>query len=181
MKGVAFHSLLAAVRELHGEATRTRVVAALPTERRELIERGGVSRLGWYPLPHYSELHDAVQTTLGGGEATARALGRAATELDMRGVLRFVLGLASPDLLMRHSERVFGAYVRGGTVSATLRSKDLYEISLVGLYGANRYVLAELEAGVALVLERTGARGVSVRRRSLADDCSSATLVATWT
>lgn len=181
MKGVAFHSMLAAVEEAHGRAGRERVEAALPEALRERVARGGLTRVGWYPVRDYTAMHEAVQAALGGGETTARSLGRLSTEIDTRGLLRFVLAMASPDLLMRHADRVLGSYVRGAHVRVDELRPALYDITLMGMGGASRYVYAEFEGGLGYLLERTGAKGVSVRRRAILDDGSGATIIATWT
>lgn len=182
MKGVAFHSMIAAVGELDGEDAKARVVAALPEPIGTSFRSGALTRVGWYPLEHYGLVHDAIQSVLGGGEGRARDLGRKSTEIDTRGLLRYVLALTTPGLLVRHANRVFGSYIRGGTVIAVQREAGIYDVTFTNMSGASRWILAEWEGGITYLLEVAGAKSASVRRVSASSDAEgNVTMVATWT
>lgn len=181
MKGAAFYSMIAAIGELDGAEAQAGVVAALPEPIGSVFRSGALARVGWYPLEHYGLVHEAIQAVLGGGERRARDLGRKSTEIDTRGLLRYVLALTTPSLLVRHANRVFGSYIRGGTVTAAQRDLGIYDVTFSNMSGASRYVLAEWEGGISFLLEVAGAKAVNVRRAAAtADEHGNVAMVATW-
>jgi hypothetical protein len=162
MRGTAFVTFFQALRELRGPSTELDVRAALPPPLRDRLERGAITRVGWYPLSDYTELHAASERVIAGGQPFARQLGRITTEIDTRGLIRYVLAIASPDLLMRHAPLVFSSYVRGATVRPEKRGAGHYRVHWEGLTGASALVNAELEGGTSFLIERTGGRDVLV-------------------
>lgn len=181
MKGAGFYSMLAAVAELEGNDAHDRVVAALPEPVGTAFRNKSLTRVGWYPVAHYGLLHDAIQRILGGGENRARELGSKSTEIDTRGLLRYMLAITTPGLLVRHANRVFGSYIRGAEVSAEKRSAAIYDVNFRNMHDVSRFILAEWEGGISFLLELAGATGVSVRRVSpLADESGLVSMVATW-
>lgn len=164
MRGAAFLTFFDAVRELRGPATEAAVRAALPAALRERLERGAITRVGWYPLADYAELHAALDRTARGGETLARQLGRVSTDLDTRGLIRYVLAIASPDLLMRHAPLVYSSYVRGGAITPEKKGPGRYLLRWSGLVGSSPLVNAELEGGTSILVEKAGGRDVVVER-----------------
>lgn len=162
MRGAAFFTFLDALGQLRGPATVAAVRAALPVSLREQLDRGALTRVGWYPLSAYAALHTANDSVVRGGEALAFQIGRLTTEVDTRGLIRFVLAIASPDLLMRHASLVFGSYIRGATVTAEALAPRHCSVRWKGLEGATRLLLAEMEGGTAFLVERTGGKHVQV-------------------
>jgi Protein of unknown function (DUF2378) len=163
IKGVAFHTFFQAVGELRGEAAVARTRAELAPELREKLRLGAISRVGYYPLATYGELHAAAQRALHGGEAFARDLGRKTAEIDTRGLLRFVVGLTSTDLLVRHADKVWASFARGARVHAEKLHPRRYSVRFDGFWEASELVLTELEGALATLVERTGATDPVVR------------------
>lgn len=163
MRGAAFLTFLEALKTLRGPATEGAVRAALPDDVREKLASGVLTRVGWYPLSEYAALHTATDAVVRGGTEFARLLGRTTTEIDTRGLIRYVLAIASPDLLMRHAAKVFSSYVRGGAVvtSRALGPRH-YELQWEGLVGATNLVHVETQGGAAFLIERTGGKNVRV-------------------
>lgn len=181
MKGAAFYSMLQAIEELDGKAAGQAVLDALPEALGTAMRTRAMSRVGWYPIEDYGALHDAIQTALGGGDLKARELGRRSTEIDTRGLLRYVLAITSPTLLVKHANRVFGSYIRGGVVTATRRNPGAYDLAFSNMGTASRYILAEWEGGIALLLERAGGKNVRVRRvTQFPDKNGFVVMAATW-
>jgi hypothetical protein len=181
MKGISFFSMLAAIEELDGADAKARVVEALADPLGTAYRSGAITRVGWIPLAQYSLLHEAIQIALGGGERRARELGRRSTEIDTRGILRFVLSLTTPALLVRHADRVFGSYIRGGTISTRELGPGEYELTFSNMQDASRYVFAEWEGGIGYLLERSGAEDVSVKRAAYAaDEEGRWKMIASW-
>jgi len=140
---------------------------------------GGISRVGYYPLAEYSDVHAAADAALGGGAAFARELGSKATEIDTRGVLRFVLGVTSASLLLRYADKVWSSYARGATVVVENRAPEGYDIEFQNMTGASELVFAEIEGSIEMLLARTGAR-VEVTRRRLGNAPASARYFVSW-
>ncbi len=181
MKGAAFYSMLEAIEEIDGKEGLSAVLNALPEQLGSALRDRSMSRVGWYPIEEYSLLHDAIQAALGGGDLKARELGRRSTEIDTRGLLRYVLAIPSPALLIKHANRVFGSYIRGGVVTATRRNPGAYDLAFSNMGTASRYILAEWEGGIALLLERAGAKNVRVRRVTQFPDKNGFVMIAaTW-
>jgi hypothetical protein len=163
IKGVAFHTFFQAVAELWGDESAVRTRAQLAPELREQLRLGAITRVGYYPLDTYTELHAAAQRALHGGEAFAREIGRKTAEIDTRGLLRFVLGLTSTDLLVRHADKVWGSFARGARVRAEKLHDRRYSVKFDGFWQASDLVLAEMEGALATLVERTGAVDPVVR------------------
>ncbi|HTV20207.1 MAG TPA: DUF2378 family protein [Polyangiaceae bacterium] len=172
MKGVAFHTFFQALGDVRGAAAADLAQAELPPELRDRLRLGGVSRVGYYPMAEYAELHSATQRALRGGESLARSIGKAATDIDTRGLLRFVLGLTLTDLLLRHAGKVWASFARGSQVTVDTLAPRRYVVTFDGLVGANDLVHVELEGAIERLVERTGARVPEVRRDPDADGTS---------
>jgi hypothetical protein len=166
VKGVAFHTFLRALTELRGEAAAELTRAALPEGLRARLRLGAILRVGYYPLAEYAELHAAANRALSRGHVLAREIGTRATEIDTRGLLRFVLGLTSTDLLMRHASRVWSSFARGSSVSVEQVEPRRYVVRFDGLHGASELVCVELEGAIERLVELTGARRPAVRRHA---------------
>jgi hypothetical protein len=163
IKGVAFHTFFQAVGELRGAVSVERTRAAVAPELREQLRLGAIARVGYYPLATYGELHAAAHRALHGGEAFARDIGRKTAEIDTRGLLRFVLGLTSTDLLVRHADKVWSSFARGSRVRAEKLHDRRYSVKFDGFWEASELVLTELEGALATLVERTGAVDPIVR------------------
>lgn len=162
MRGAAFLSFFDAVRELRDDATATRVCDALPPPLRERFVSGALTRIGWYPMADYSRLHTAANEVLGGGHAFARQLGRVTTEQDTRGLLRYVLAFASPELLMRYADKVVMSYVRGARCHSERIAARHSMLHVEDFHGASELVHQEWIGGVQILVERCGGKTVSV-------------------
>lgn len=138
------------------------VVARLPTELRERIDRGELTRMGFFPVGQYELMHEALQGTLGGGLARARSLGRRTTEINLKGIVRFVLGFGSPELLVRYADRVFRSYFRGAEIVHREVAPRRHRFRWGGFAEAGPYTRAECVGGVAYLLDACGGQGVTV-------------------
>jgi hypothetical protein len=163
---VAFHTFFMALTELRGSGAAELTRAALPEELRERLRLGAILRVGYYPLAEYAELHDAAFRALHRGAGLARQIGTKATEIDTRGLLRFVLGLTSTELLMRHAGRVWSSFARGSRVTAEPLEPRRYVVRFEGLHGVSELVCVELEGAIERLVELTGARYPAVSRHA---------------
>jgi len=179
IRGVAFHTFFLAVAELRGAKAAESTRAQIPAELREQLRLGAISRVGYYPLHTYSELHTAAQRALRGGEAFARDIGRKTAEIDTRGLLRFVLGLTNTDLLVRHADKVWASFARGARVRAEKLYERRYSVKFEGFWDASELVLFELEGALATLVERTGATH-PVIRHVRDDDGTTVSYIVEW-
>ncbi|HTV24734.1 MAG TPA: DUF2378 family protein [Polyangiaceae bacterium] len=168
-----------ALTELRGDAAAERARAALAPELREQLRLGAITRVGYYPLQTYTELHAAAHRALHGGEALAREIGRKTAEIDTRGLLRFVLGLTSTDLLVRHADKVWASFARGARVRAEKLHERRYSVKFDGFWQASELVLTELEGALATLVERTGAVNPKVHH-SRDSDGATVSYVVEW-
>jgi len=179
IKGVAFHTFFQALAELRGDVAVERTRAQLAPALREQMRLGAIARVGYYPLATYTELHAAAQRALHGGEAFARDIGRKTAEIDTRGLLRFVLGLTSTDLLVRHADKVWASFARGARVRAERLHERRYSVKFDGFGEASELVLTELEGALATLVERTGATDPVVRH-SRDSDGTTVSYIVEW-
>lgn len=179
MRGAAFTSFFDGVRDLRDDRTADRVRETLPAALRARFETGAITRVGWYPMAEYSALHVAADEVIAGGDAFARELGRVTTERDTRGLLRYALAFTTPDLLLRYADKVFGSYVRGASMHVDRLGPAHHVIRWTDFHDASARVHAEWEGGVAFLLERAGAKHVSVVGQPEADP-SRASFEVRW-
>ena len=179
IKGVAFHTFFQAVSELRGGVAVEHTRAELAPALREQLRLGGIARVGYYPLETYGELHAAAHRALRGGEPFARDIGRKTAEIDTRGLLRFVLGLASTDLLVRHADKVWASFARGARVRAEKLHARRYSVKFDGFWEASELVLTELEGALSTLVERTGAIEPFVRH-SRDRDGATVSYIVEW-
>ena len=168
-KGVIFLSMLEAIAEVDGQEARKRVVAAVQGPLAEALRSGALTRVGWYPIAWYGDLHTAMQKELRGGDEKVRLLGRRSTEIDTRGLLRYVLALSTPSLLFRYGAKIFGSYLRGGEVASEHLERKA-ELRFSNMSEAPDLMFVEWQGGISSLLEHAGAREVvvhpAVRKRS---------------
>lgn len=179
VKGSSIFTYLEALKELRGDAAVKATLAELREPLSQQLQFGAISRVGWYPVEAYTELHSATHRALKGGEPLARDIGRKSTELDTQGLLRFLLGISSTDLLLRHAPRVWATYWRNIPLQTEQREPGRCVIRLEDMVGASELVFADIEGGIEMLLSLTNAQEVLVRRRKPNVQWSAAYIV-TW-
>ena len=128
----------------------------------------------------FDALHVAAVRACGGGESLSREIGAAATDIDTRGMLKFILSLASVRLAIRHSDKIMSAYTRGGEARTTELGDRRYELAFTNMVGASRHVFAAFEGAVSVLATRTGAKDVAVSRRSMDEPAGRCVLAVEW-
>lgn len=162
IRGAAFHSFLEAVEATEGAPAARTVLEKLPAELRARLGHGEVTRLGFFPVTEYELLHEALHGTVGGGFSYARSLGRRTTEIDLRGIVRFVLAFGSPELLVRYADRVFRSYFRGTEILQRELAPRRHRFCWRGFAEAGPYTRAESVGSVGYLIEACGGRDVAV-------------------
>lgn len=172
---------MAALETLKGRNVVAAMVAGLPSEMREAIERKAITISGWYPMTWYAALHGAAKRACPDTVGLARKLGQEQMRAEMSGIYKFVLGFFKPSTIMRHSSRVFALYCQGGRLvvpeasptSATLLYKDCY--------GSDANVWEDTIGGTEVLLETVGAHAVrSVVKAGGRDGDPSMTIELHW-
>ncbi|MBX7193428.1 MAG: DUF2378 family protein [Sandaracinaceae bacterium] len=177
MRGAAFLSFFEGIEELRDRATADAVKKALRPELRERL--GGLTRVGWYPLADYCELHDALDRVVNGGPEFAAQLGRVTTDRDTRGLIRYVLAFASPEMLLRYASKVFFTYVRGPSIRVEPVGPQHYRLHWIDFHGATFALHAEWQGGGELLLERCGGKEAHVTLQP-GSDVSCPTFDVRW-
>lgn len=178
MRGALFLSFFDVLEEMRDAQTAARVKGALPAALRERIERGGVTRIGWYPLSDFASLHAACDAVIGGGEAFAFEVGQVGLDRDLRGFLRFILSITSPELLTRYSDKILTTYLRGASGAVEERGRGHSTVRFEGLEEATPLVCAGWAGGIHRMLEHCGAKDVHVDWRLRGGEM---TLESRWT
>ncbi|MFZ5442581.1 MAG: DUF2378 family protein [Myxococcota bacterium] len=160
LKGQGFRGLLDMFKQQHGDAKFEQLAASLGGPLGELVRGRALLAAGWYPMPWYAQLHEAIAQLAPG---SARTLGKAAAREDVNTVFRFVLSLASPARLASLGTRIFSTFLRGATVTLDSRADRLIHITFDGCEGANRGVWDDIEGSIEAFVELSGATGCRVR------------------
>jgi hypothetical protein len=165
-KGVAFRSLLVAVKELCGEDTLTKMLGYLPEEVARAVRLNAYVSAGWYPLEQYRALHAAAARATGRGPELSRALGRASTLADFTGIYRMLTFVLSPEFLIRRSPGLWNRYYDTGTFEVLVAKSGYVETSHRGCTGFDRLLWEDVIGGAMGILEVCGAKDLHVEVRA---------------
>jgi hypothetical protein len=166
VKGLAFRSLVSAAQRLYGASVVDKIMAHLPDEIARPVKHNSFITSGWYPLPQYRALHDAIARATGKSPPElARALGRDATMDDFRGVYRVLTFVLSPEFLIRRAPGLWNRYYDIGSLTVPVARKGYAEAQFRGCVGFDRVLWEDAVGGAIAILEVCGARdlGVTIR------------------
>jgi hypothetical protein len=183
VKGLAFRSLVTATQRLLGPALVEQMLPLLPEEIARAVRHNRFLTGGWYPLSQYRALHHAIARAAGdkGGPELARALGRACTHDDFRGVYRVLTFVLSPEFLMRRAPALWSRYYDGGTLEVVVAKPGFVETRHRGCSGFDRLLWEDVIGGAVGILEVCGAKELSVDvRRGGGDGDDFLDAACTW-
>jgi len=161
IKGLAFNSVVSAVRSLKGEAGVEDVLAAVPPGIAQRLRQREFLVAGWYPVASYCQLLVGVRQL--GGEAFLREIGAASMRADLTSIHRLVLKLLSPSTLMSISQRMFPRYFTMGKIELVSKEDRYLRARYSECQGWSREMWVEQFAGAETFLQLAGAKAVSVR------------------
>ncbi len=131
--GRAFLGIIRSVKESHGAAELTAVVAAAGEETRKAFA-SRIRHSGWYPYAAFAGFLTALEQRLGHGDpGYGRRLGASSGVKDINSIFRIYLAIASPERLIRGCSRVWPSYYRqAGTMEATAWAPELTTLRITG-------------------------------------------------
>lgn len=177
-KGQGFLGVLVALAQLKGPEAKRALLPKLNPDLRLLIERDAILASGWYPMAWYSELTTAIRTEY--GPSISLELGRLGMRNDVNTFARFILGLASPVMLLKLSGRLMKLYFIGAILQVEQTGPQEGRLRFSGIDGSSEASWAAIAGAVAAFVELSGGKEVRTNVASgggLLDHCE---LVVTW-
>ncbi len=182
IKGQGIQGALTALKKLKGEEGYQQVLGSLKNaELKDLIQRGGIVPVGWYPLEWYADLHGAVREHF--GLATSHEMGAEGVRNDVKSVFRFILGFASPQMVLRMSGWIFGSYLKGARMEwSPVPGKDNeIEVRVYDCYGANEAFWEDTAGSVEAFIEVSGGKSPRMKLQQWGKDLDHrAVWILTW-
>lgn len=161
IKGLAFNSVVEAVRSLRGEAGLQEFFACLPKGLALRLKQQEILVSGWYPVATYCELMAGVRRM--GGEAFLREVGAVSMKSDLTSIHRLLLRMLSPTTLMSISQRMFPRYFTMGKIETAEKGDHYLRARYSGCRGWSRDMWVEQFAGAECFLQLAGAKAVTFR------------------
>jgi hypothetical protein len=180
-KGVAFRGIVEAVKRICPPGTVDKMLPLLPSQVAPAVEHDGFLAAGWYPLPHYRAIFEAVMRATGRGLDLVAELSREATKQDFRGIYRVLTFIISPEFLMRRAGGLFNRYYDTGALIVPVAKHGYAEAQYRGCVGFDRVLWEDALAGSGAILEVCGAKDLEVTRlRGGGDGDVDMDVVARW-
>jgi hypothetical protein len=161
IKGLAFASVVSAVRALRGDAGVEALLAVLPSGIAQRIRQGEFLVAGWYPVASYCQLLAGVRQL--GGEALLREIGATGMRADLTSIHRLVLKLLSASTLISVSQRMFPRYFTLGKIELLSKDERSMRVRYFECKGWSRDMWVEQFSGAETFLQLAGLKAVSVR------------------
>ena len=161
IKGLAFNSVIEAVRSLREEGGVEELFGALPKGLALRLKQQEVLVSGWYPVATYCELMAGVRRM--GGEAFLREVGAVSMKSDLTSIHRLLLRMLSPTTLMSISQRMFPRYFTMGKIETAEKGDRYLRARYSGCKGWSRDMWVEQFAGAECFLQLAGAKAVTFR------------------
>lgn len=177
-KGQGFIGLLAGLTQLEGPAARTALLPELNPDLRLLVERDAILSSGWYPLAWYSELTTAIRRHHGPG--VGLEIGRLGMRNDVNAFSRWILGLASPALLVALSGRLLRMYFQGAALDTKQSGPKEGRLAFSRLDGSCDATWDAIGGAITAFVELSGGSGVVTRITEGGGALDHCVFVVTW-
>lgn len=162
-KGTAIRSALLALERVAGKDGLERVMAALPLDVREALERPVLAG-GTYDGAVPAALHDAIQETLGHGSLVVNhRVGLEAARIDFGGVYRVFIRLMDYDYVLDRIARAWGQYGSRGELTFGDRGPGRAEVGLRDVEGFTPGMWEAIAGRFEGLLLLSGAKNASVK------------------
>lgn len=177
-KGQGFIGLLVGLTQLKGPEAKAALLPLLNKDLRLLVEKDAVMASGWYPLAWYSELTSAIRQQHGPG--VGLEIGRLGMRNDVNAFARFILGLASPLMLVHLSGRLMKLYFQGAALQVKQTGPKEGRLFFSGLDGTCAATWDAIGGAITAFVELSGGKDVATVIASGGGDTPAAELVVTW-
>lgn len=114
VRGQALRGTIAALGSFFSASQVAEILSFLPPEAKHVV--GGLATTRWYPISWSIAIHRGARIVSKRGAELSYELGKRARMLDARGLYRFLLRFSSPELFIRHSDRLMSLYADGPTI-----------------------------------------------------------------
>jgi hypothetical protein len=172
VKGAAFHSVMVAVKELHGAEVEARARAQMQGDVGEAIRLGALLTSGWYPVEWYRTFYAAVVAAIGKGPGAVHEVGRRSARHDVTGIYRVVFKLLSVHTVFGMATRAARLYFDRGEVTVNNRENGA-EVRYEGFDGFDANIWSDMRGGGEMVLELAGGKDIKWRITSGGGDGDS--------
>lgn len=161
IKGLAFTSVISALKTLRGEAGVESLFVLLPHGIAQRFEQREFLVAGWYPVAVYCQLLAGVREL--GGETFLREIGASSMRADLTSIHRLLLKLLSPSTLIGISQRMFPRYFTMGKIELISKQEHQLRARYSECRGWSRDMWVEQFAAAETFLQLAGTKAVSVR------------------
>lgn len=162
IKGTALRSTVSAIPRVAGEGGFARVLAVLPPDVRDEVERGPLASK-WYPASFSAALHLAIHEAIGGRTwLMNHKVGVEAARIDYRGVYRTVLWALDIDTLLDRLPPSWRQYNSGGEATIE-KGPGRATACVVGVAGFNQGMWTAIAGRVEGLLTMGRARSAVAR------------------
>lgn len=158
IKGTAFKSTVAYVKERLGEKGFDEVVAGFPDQEAEVF-RKPILASAWYELSILLKLMKEAEARLPAiqGRSFARELGRHSAEAGLYGVYKLFFKAANPNYIIKMATKVFPTYYDSGQISVVKSEAKQAVVRLEGFNQPSAVVCDRIMGWMERALELSGA------------------------
>lgn len=179
VKGVAFRSVVAALRELRGDELVEQMLSAAPQRQADLL-RYSLVQTGWYPIEDYRALWQLILQHAGEDYALVRAIGAAAIRRDVTGVYRLLFKVLSEETVIRLSSKLFSTYYDVGSLTPSDIRRGHARASYRGCAGWDKAMWEEVAGAGEELIRLAGGREPRAEIVRGGGDHTYCEIVTTW-
>jgi hypothetical protein len=180
-KAVLFNTVVEVLRETTSPAAFQALLAALPPETAQLVERPPLP-VAWLPHTHsFALVRSACAVLYGGDEERTSDLARRAVLRDLNSLYRLFIKLSSPQYVIDRATRMWETYWRNnGTVRVEREGPGSTLVHYEGMAHATSLFWSMQCGSLRGVMEATGVQGIEVRIIEGRNDPNRCTVRARW-
>lgn len=187
VRGQALRGTIAALGSFFSASQVAEILAFLPPEAKQLV--GGLATTRWYPLSWSIAIHQGARIVSKRGVELSYELGKRARMLDARGLYRFLLRFSSPELFIRHSDRLMSLYADGPTIqfgpissaSSAEEQRCRVSVRLDHCYAFDENIWQHALGSIDGVFELSGAKNCRIEVTDGGGDSSALAAEVHWT
>jgi hypothetical protein len=181
VKGQAFHSVLKAFAELHGEELKAAALAGMSGEGGEALREGSLLSANFYPVAWYRELFASAARQAPGEKTLARDVGYRSGQRDIAGMYKVLLRALSTEMLIKQSQRLLRVVYEGGSVEVLEVRKGFARVRYHDYFGFDRNIWQDAIGGAEAAFQATGAKQLAIAVEEGGRDAEPNMIVAvTW-
>ncbi len=158
VKGQAFHSVLRAFGDLHGDEYRSAALAGMSGAGGEAMREGSLLSANFYPVAWYRELFASAARQMPGVKTLARDIGYRSGQRDVAGIYKVLLRALSTEMLIKQSQRLLRVVYEGGRVDVMEVRSGFARVRYNDYFGFDRNIWQDAIGGAEAAFQATGAK-----------------------